>query len=278
MRFSARTAPANRPSSRSSRGRSPPIRATYACAMPPTGRASGRGAPRRDHAGLPGTVAHSRHDGRREHLVRRGADAARTISRARINQRTRDLFAVLGLPPIQPDRPVRSLSSATSSSSRSPRAGAGSRHPHPRRGNLGSLPRRSTGFSTSPGSARAASSCSISHRLAEVRRVADRVTVLRNGETVGTEATAASRDDEIVSMMLGRRLDRLFPKRRHGHRPVALAVDRLRSATGCGARLALHEGEVLGVAGLQGHGQRELFMALFGPSAQRAGSRSGGSR
>ena len=52
----------------------------------------------------------------------------------------------------------------------------------------------------------------ISHRMDEVRRVADRVTVLRNGETVGTETTSSLTDDDIVSMMLGRRLDRLFPR------------------------------------------------------------------
>ena len=110
----------------------------------------------------------------------------------------------------------------------------------------------------------------ISHRMDEVRRVADRVTVLRNGETVGTEATSALSDDDIVSMMLGRRLDRLFPERK----PTATARTALKvSNLSVGHQLRgvsfdLHEGEVLGAAGLQGHGQRELFMALFG--AERA--------
>jgi ribose transport system ATP-binding protein len=106
----------------------------------------------------------------------------------------------------------------------------------------------------------------ISHRLAEVRRVAERVTVLRNGETVGTRTTATLSDDEIVTMMLGRQLERLYPERRttSTERP-ALQVDGL--AVGHrlkGADLVVHEGEILGVAGLQGHGQRELFLALFG--------------
>jgi ribose transport system ATP-binding protein len=100
----------------------------------------------------------------------------------------------------------------------------------------------------------------------EVRRVADRVTVLRNGETVDTVETASVTDDDIVSMMLGRRLARLFPERRPtatetvALRTTGLSVGRLLADVD----LDLHEGEVLGVAGIQGHGQRELFMALFG--------------
>jgi ribose transport system ATP-binding protein len=110
----------------------------------------------------------------------------------------------------------------------------------------------------------------ISHRLDEVRRVADRVTVLRNGETVGTEATAKLTDEDIVSMMLGRRLDRLFPARAStAQAEVALAAQNLRVGHQLrGVDFDLHTGEVLGVAGLQGHGQRELFMALYG--AERA--------
>ena len=103
--------------------------------------------------------------------------------------------------------------------------------------------------------------------MAEVRRVADRVTVLRNGETVGTEAIG--RPDRRRD-----RVDDARPAARPACIPsagatatdrIALQVDgfavghRLR-----GVDFALHEGEVLGVAGLQGHGQRELFLALFG--------------
>ncbi len=71
----------------------------------------------------------------------------------------------------------------------------------------------------------------------EVRRVADRVTVLRNGETVGTESDGrALSDDDIVSMMLGRRLDRLFPERKPtATGRVALKVTDLRSAISCAA-------------------------------------------
>jgi ribose transport system ATP-binding protein len=110
----------------------------------------------------------------------------------------------------------------------------------------------------------------ISHRMDEVRRVADRITVLRNGETVGTETTSSLSDGDVVSMMLGRRLDRLFPERK----PTATERLALKVTELCvghqlrGVSFDLREGEVLGVAGLQGHGQRELFMSLFG--AERA--------
>ena len=111
----------------------------------------------------------------------------------------------------------------------------------------------------------------ISHRMAEVRRVADRITVLRNGEAVGTRATAELGDDEIVTMMLGRRLDRLYPER-HATRTERIALRVRGLALGHRLRdidLELHEGEVLGVAGLQGHGQRELFLSLFGATRAR---------
>ena len=82
--------------------------------------------------------------------------------------------------------------------------------------------------------------------------------------------TSAVSDDEIVTEMLGRQLDRLYPERiadrdRHGR----ASRPRLRrpAAGSPASSFDLHEGEVLGVGGLQGHGQRELFQALFGVGA-----------
>jgi ribose transport system ATP-binding protein len=94
--------------------------------------------------------------------------------------------------------------------------------------------------------------------------------VLRNGETVGTQDTASLSDDDIVAMMLGRHLDRLFPPRKSTTTgKVALKATEIKVGHLLrGVSFELGEGEVLGVAGLQGHGQRELFMALFG--AERA--------
>jgi ribose transport system ATP-binding protein len=106
----------------------------------------------------------------------------------------------------------------------------------------------------------------ISHRLQEVRNVAKRITVFRNGTTVAEHDTTSVGDDQIIAEMLGRRLERLYPERRAtATERVALRVRGLSA----GQRLSdvdldLREGEVLGVGGLQGHGQRELFQALFG--------------
>ncbi len=111
----------------------------------------------------------------------------------------------------------------------------------------------------------------ISHRMSEVRVVADRVTIFRNGATVASYETNAVSDEQIVTAMIGRRLTRLYPERvPSASKRVALRIRDF----GSGARLAgvnidLHEGEVLGVGGMQGHGQRELFQALFGASRSR---------
>jgi ribose transport system ATP-binding protein len=73
-------------------------------------------------------------------------------------------------------------------------------------------------------------------------------------------------DDEIITGMLGRHLDRLYPDRKAtATERVVLRTRNLVAAPRlAGVDLDLHEGEVLGVAGLQGHGQRELFQSLFG--------------
>jgi ribose transport system ATP-binding protein len=111
----------------------------------------------------------------------------------------------------------------------------------------------------------------ISHRLAEIRDVADRMTVFRAGTDVGAGPIDEIDDDEAVRLMLGRRVERLYPRRRAAPREeVALSV---RGLT-LGRRLAdvdldLHRGEILGVGGLQGQGQRELFNALAGAAPAR---------
>jgi ribose transport system ATP-binding protein len=106
----------------------------------------------------------------------------------------------------------------------------------------------------------------ISHRLGEVRQVADQITVFRNGAMVGTRPAAEATEDEIVSMMLGRRIERLYPEKGQSVRAdVALGVRGLRLGHRLrGVDLDVHTGEVLGVGGLQGQGQLELFLSLFG--------------
>jgi ribose transport system ATP-binding protein len=106
----------------------------------------------------------------------------------------------------------------------------------------------------------------ISHRVAVVEDFSDRVTVLRNGHKVGTWDRGQASADDLVSAMLGRTLEQLYPPRSTAPRPQVLlevrdlsAGRRLRQAS-----LQVHEGEILGVAGLEGQGQLELFLSLYG--------------
>ena len=107
----------------------------------------------------------------------------------------------------------------------------------------------------------------VSHRLAEVREICDSLTVLRGGRRAGHSDDMSVSDDQIIQMMIGESLADMFPSRHEDIGPVRLRVEGLSSGRLRSATFDLHEGEILGVAGLQDHGQRDLFRALFG--AQR---------
>jgi ribose transport system ATP-binding protein len=110
----------------------------------------------------------------------------------------------------------------------------------------------------------------VSHDLAEVRRIADRVTVLRDGRNVGTEAGDAA-EKRLVELILGRALAPLPTARGGGRGQVAV---RLGSVSGRALRdvsLELGAGEVVGLTGLAGSGYAELAYALFGASPGTTG-------
>ena len=108
----------------------------------------------------------------------------------------------------------------------------------------------------------------ISHRLREVRAFCDSLTILRNGRHIATAGVDEVTDEDVIRMIIGRSLAHAFPPRptdasRFG--PEVLGATKL----GAGERLkdvsiSLRQGEILGVAGLQGMGQLELFLACFG--------------
>lgn len=115
----------------------------------------------------------------------------------------------------------------------------------------------------------------ISHRMLEVRDYCDRLSVLRNGKTVHEGAVDEVTDGEIVRLIIGRSLSATFPKRTDTARPgaAALAVRNLSVGRDLkNANFELKQGEVLGVAGLQGMGQLELFETCFGLRLPDAGS------
>lgn len=114
----------------------------------------------------------------------------------------------------------------------------------------------------------------ISHRLREVRAFCDRLTVLRNGRDIVTGPTRDFTDDDLIRQIAGRSIAQVFPPRPAASPrsdPPALRVEGLRAAKAEGVSFDLGKGEILGVAALQGMGQLDLFLALFGMVERRAG-------
>lgn len=106
----------------------------------------------------------------------------------------------------------------------------------------------------------------ISHKLREVKEIADRVTVLRDGRLITTVAAAEVDEDRMATLMVGRELDQMFPERPpEPHPEKLLEVDNF-SVPGFVEHVSftLRRGEVLGFAGLVGAGRTELFEGLLG--------------
>ena len=113
----------------------------------------------------------------------------------------------------------------------------------------------------------------ISHVLEEVRRVADRFTVLRDGRTVGSGALAGISTGGLISMMAGREVTEIFPRSTRQPGPPLLELEELAgSPKPSSASLVLHRGEVLGIGGLVGSGRTELLHTVFGLEAVRRGT------
>ena len=106
----------------------------------------------------------------------------------------------------------------------------------------------------------------ISHRLEEILAIADRVTVLRDGSTVGTHAREGLKRATLINLMIGRELSAIFPKRAVPLGEVALELRDLtcRAAGVRDASLAVRSGEIVGLAGLVGSGRTELAQVVFG--------------
>ena len=112
----------------------------------------------------------------------------------------------------------------------------------------------------------------ISHFLEEVKEISDVFTVLRDGRSVGSGITAQARTRQIVSMMVGRDVEDLYPRSPRTTGEELLRIEDLAgSPKPVSASLTLHRGEVVGIAGLVGAGRTELLRAIFGLDPIRQG-------
>ncbi len=110
------------------------------------------------------------------------------------------------------------------------------------------------------------------HKMAEIRAIADRVVVLRDGGLILDKQIGDVSDDEIVTAMIGRELDALFPDRPTPGTDPVLEVRDLQVAGAKGpVSFTVNAGEIVGLAGLVGAGRTELLEAVFGARASTAG-------
>jgi ribose transport system ATP-binding protein len=105
----------------------------------------------------------------------------------------------------------------------------------------------------------------ISHRLDEVFEIADRITVLKDGQLVGTVQPQEADQNQLIKMMVGRSLGEIFPSRRPPRDEVALEVKGLgRKGSFSDVSFSLRRGEVLGMSGLVGSGRTQVVRCIFG--------------
>ena len=121
----------------------------------------------------------------------------------------------------------------------------------------------------------------ISHKMEEIYRIADRITVLRDGKYVGTRAAADLPQSELIRWMVGREINQQFPRRSFAGGRTILQVENLTVPGGKKSAYPLvndvsfkvQAGEILGLAGLQGSGNSELLNGLFGTFGKLARGR-----
>jgi D-xylose transport system ATP-binding protein len=112
----------------------------------------------------------------------------------------------------------------------------------------------------------------ISHKLDEVFEMSDRITVLRDGKTIGTHHAADLTKDKVIALMVGREVGDIFPKTAHEFGETALEVRNLTAFDPDNPNkklvdnisFSVRKGEVLGISGLMGAGRSELLMSIFG--------------
>jgi ribose transport system ATP-binding protein len=106
----------------------------------------------------------------------------------------------------------------------------------------------------------------ITHRMGEIRRIGDRITVLRDGRRIATIDAKTSSDDKLLELMTGRRITQVFPKIKFDPGQLLLKVEHLTlaSASVRDVSIEVRAGEIVGIAGLVGSGKSDLARACFG--------------
>jgi ribose transport system ATP-binding protein len=114
----------------------------------------------------------------------------------------------------------------------------------------------------------------VSHRMREIKQLADRITVLRDGRVVGVRKSSEASEGELLEMMTGRKIEVLFPS--IAHEPGAVAIQTMSLSVSGGAvteaDFVARAGEITGVAGLVGCGKSELIRAIYGLEPVTEGS------
>lgn len=105
----------------------------------------------------------------------------------------------------------------------------------------------------------------VSHKMEEIFKLCDRVQILRDGKHIDTLKLSETTEDEIITLMVGRKLETLFEKTEHPIGEEVLRVENLSTDNGVkNISFSLRRGEVLGFAGLVGAGRSEVMRAIFG--------------
>jgi len=111
----------------------------------------------------------------------------------------------------------------------------------------------------------------ISHRMDEIFNISDTLTVFRDGRYVNTKRTEDTNYDEVVSMMVGRNVNNLYPKRKYQQQHVIFETRGLKGNGVEQGDIKLHQGEIIGITGLLGSGSIELSKMIYGAIPKRSG-------
>lgn len=112
----------------------------------------------------------------------------------------------------------------------------------------------------------------ISHRLEEIKQIADTLTVLRDGRVVGDLNSDEASIDQIIQLMVGREIKNQYERSYNAHGEEVLRTDNLGAKRFSGVNITLHRGEIVGLSGLVGAGRTEIAKSIFGDDPIEKGS------